>query len=108
MASSYLIEDPKFSFLRELGLEKLNKGVYNGSWCGSGEIFKSIDPATGSVIAEVQTGTLDELENCMKIGVESYEQWKNLPAPFRGEIVRQIGDELRKYREPLGKKNLNI
>lgn len=99
----YLVEDANFSFLKELGLERTNKGVYCGEWSGSGEIVKSIDPATNEVIAEVQTGNVQDLEKCLKVADDAYKQWRNLPAPYRGEIIRQIGDELRKYREPLGK-----
>lgn len=103
MSSRYLIDDTNFSFLKDLGLERFNKGVYNGEWSGSGEITKSIDPATNKVIAEVQNGNAEDLENCLKIADDAYKHWRNLPAPFRGEIVRQIGEELRKFREPLGK-----
>lgn len=39
----------------------------------------------------------------MQVSNDAFKQWRNLPAPFRGDIIRQIGDELRKYREPLGK-----
>ncbi|XP_070492872.1 putative aldehyde dehydrogenase family 7 member A1 homolog isoform X1 [Chironomus tepperi] len=103
MSSRYLIDDPKFSFLKDLGIERVNKGVYNGEWSGNGEVTKTYDPATKEVIAEVQNGNVEDLNNCIKIADDSYKHWKTLPAPFRGEIVRQIGDELRKYREPLGK-----
>lgn len=99
----YLIDDENFSFLKELGLERLNKGVYHGQWSGSGEIVKSIDPATKEVIAEVQTGNVDDLEECLKISDDAYRQWRNLPAPYRGQIIREMGDELRKFKEPLGK-----
>lgn len=102
-SSRYLIDDANFSFLKELGLERTNKGVYNGSWTGNGDIVKSIDPATNEVIAEVQTGNTQDLEECLKVSNEAFKQWRNLPAPYRGDIVRQIGDELRKFREPLGK-----
>jgi aldehyde dehydrogenase family 7 member A1 len=102
-SARYLIDDTNFAFLKDLGLERVNKGVYNGEWSGHGEIVKSIDPATNEVIAEVQTGNVQDLEECIKISDDAYKQWRNLPAPYRGEIVRQIGDELRKYREPLGK-----
>ncbi len=102
-STRFLIDDAKFSFLKDLGLERLNKGVYTGEWSGNGEITKSIDPATNEVIAEVQNGSTDDLEKCLQVSEDAYKHWKNLPAPFRGDIVRQIGDELRKYREPLGK-----
>ncbi|CAO1385637.1 unnamed protein product [Diamesa serratosioi] len=102
-SGKYLVEDSKFSFLKDLGLSRTNKGVYNGEWTGNGEIVKSIDPATNEVIAEVQTGTVDDLEKCLQVSNDAFKQWRNLPAPFRGDVIRQIGDELRKYREPLGK-----
>lgn len=102
-STRYLIDDANFSFLKDLGLQRVNKGVFNGEWSGNGEITKSIDPATNEVIAEVQNGNTEDLEACLKIADDAYTHWRNLPAPFRGEIVRQIGDELRKYREPLGK-----
>lgn len=78
-------------------------GVYNGKWAGNGPTIQSIDPATGQVIAEIQTGTVDEMNECIQIGTEAYKTWSNIAAPRRGEIVRQIGEELRKYLQPLGK-----
>lgn len=101
--SSYLVDDPKYSFLKDLGLERTNSGVYNGKWIGSGEVVKSVDPATGQVIAEVRTGTPKDYEECVVASTEAYKTWSNVPAPQRGEIVRQIGDELRKKLQPLGK-----
>jgi aldehyde dehydrogenase family 7 member A1 len=103
MSSSYLVEQKEYAFLKELGLQRSNLGVYNGKWLGSGPIIKSIDPATGKTIAEVKTGTTQDLESCIKNATAAYQEWKNIPAPQRGDIVRQIGDELRKFREPLGK-----
>lgn len=100
--SSFLVNDPKYGFLKELGLKCLNSGVYNGQWTGCGEITQSIDPSSGAVIAEVQGGTEADLEECIRVGHESYAVWSRLPAPRRGEIVRQIGDELRKNLQPLG------
>lgn len=101
--SSYLVENPKYSFLKDLGIERTNNGVYNGKWTGSGEIVKSVDPATGEVIAEIRTGTPQDYEDCVKSSIEAYKTWSNVPPPQRGEIVRQIGDELRKKLQPLGK-----
>lgn len=78
-------------------------GVYNGKWTGNGPTVQSIDPATGQVIAEIKTGTVEEMNECIRVGTEAYKTWSNIAPPRRGEIVRQIGDELRKYLEPLGK-----
>uniref|UniRef100_A0A182Q1Z7 aldehyde dehydrogenase (NAD(+)) n=1 Tax=Anopheles farauti TaxID=69004 RepID=A0A182Q1Z7_9DIPT len=102
--ATYLVDDAKYGFLKDLGLQRVNGGVYDGRWsAGAGRKIQSIDPASGRVIAEVATGTEQDLDRCLAAGVAAYEQWRTMPAPYRGEIVRQIGDELRKYREPLGK-----
>ncbi|XP_053681865.1 putative aldehyde dehydrogenase family 7 member A1 homolog [Sabethes cyaneus] len=103
MASTFLVENSKYSFLKDLGLNKVNNAVYSGEWTGNGDIVQSIDPASGDVIAEVKTGSIEELEHCLNVGAAAYKHWKTLPAPYRGEIVRQIGEELRKFKEPLGK-----
>ncbi|XP_023305719.2 putative aldehyde dehydrogenase family 7 member A1 homolog [Lucilia cuprina] len=102
-ASNYLIDTPEYSFLKDIGLERENPGVFTGSWKGSGDVVTSVDPGTGKPIASVRTGTVQEMEESIKAGVEAYKEWCQVPAPVRGEIVRQIGDELRKYKEPLGK-----
>lgn len=102
-SAQYLIDSPEYSFLKDIGLERENPGVFNGSWKGSGPMVTSVDPGTGKSIASVRTGTVQEMEEAIRVGVEAYKHWSQVPAPVRGEIVRQIGDELRKYKEPLGK-----
>ncbi|XP_016983506.2 putative aldehyde dehydrogenase family 7 member A1 homolog [Drosophila rhopaloa] len=102
-SSSFLIDQPEYSFLKELGLERENPGVYSGQWQGRGPSITSYDPGTGQPIATVRQGNVQELEQTIGLAVEAYKQWRQVPAPVRGEIVRQIGDELRKYKEPLGK-----
>jgi len=98
-----LINDPKYSFLKDLGLKAVNYGVYDGSWKGSGQVIPSICPSNGKVIAEVNQGTTQDYESCVKASEEAWNVWADLPAPQRGEIVRQIGDALRKHLVPLGK-----
>lgn len=49
------------------------------------------------------TGTVKDYEECVKAATDAYKTWRDVPAPRRGEIVRQIGDELRKKLQPLGK-----
>ncbi|XP_036336646.1 putative aldehyde dehydrogenase family 7 member A1 homolog [Rhagoletis pomonella] len=99
----YLIDSPEYSFLRDIGIEQENFGVYNGAWKGSGELITSIDPGTGRKIANIRTGSVEEMDEAIEIGVKAYRQWCQVPAPVRGDIIRQIGDEMRKYKEPLGK-----
>lgn len=102
-ASNYLIDSPQYSFLKDIGLERENPGVYYGLWKGSGETVTSVDPGTGKPIASIRMGGVQDMEEAIRVSVEAYKEWSQVPAPVRGEIVRQIGDELRKYKEPLGK-----
>ncbi|VVC96924.1 unnamed protein product [Leptidea sinapis] len=101
-ASSYLIDDPKYSFLKDLGLEKTNTGVFNGKWQANGQIIPSLSPASGKVIAEVQSGSPSDYESCAKAAQDAWHMWGEMPPPARGEIVRQIGDALREKLQPLG------
>ncbi|KAK9882820.1 hypothetical protein WA026_023331 [Henosepilachna vigintioctopunctata] len=102
-SSECLIDDPKYSFLKDLGLKATNFGVYNGTWHGSGKTVKSIDPSTGKVIAEVKYGTVEDYKSCIQESNKVWQEWAQLPAPGRGEIVRQIGNALREKLVPLGK-----
>ncbi|XP_045467558.1 putative aldehyde dehydrogenase family 7 member A1 homolog [Harmonia axyridis] len=102
MSGEYLINNEKYSFLKDLGLKTSNLGVYNGKWFGSGKTVKSIDPSTGKVIAEVKYGTVSDYHSCVEESEKVWEQWARLPAPKRGEIVRQIGNAIREKLTPLG------
>jgi len=102
MSSGFLINEPKYAFLKELGLEENNPGVFNGTWGGNGEVVTSLCPANGRPIAQVTTGTLEDYDGCVAAAQEAWKVWAEMPAPHRGEIVRQIGEELRKNLVPLG------
>lgn len=102
--SSTLITNPKYSFLKELGLSEVNQGVFNGSkWEANGKIVDSLNPATNEVIAQVKFGTIEDYNNTVEETQKAYSTWQDLPAPARGEIVRQIGDSLREQLQNLGK-----
>uniref|UniRef100_A0A669E3A3 aldehyde dehydrogenase (NAD(+)) n=2 Tax=Oreochromis TaxID=8139 RepID=A0A669E3A3_ORENI len=100
--SSLLINQPKYVWLKELGLSEDNPGVYNGSWGGSGEVITSYCPANNEPIARVTQATLAEYEETVQKTKEAWKLWADIPAPKRGEIVRQIGDALRKKIKVLG------
>jgi len=102
-SGNLLINQPKYEFLKELGIQEHNLGVFDGQWKGSGEVVTSLCPANGKPIASVTTGTLTDYEGCVKAAEEAWQVWADMPAPHRGEIVRQIGEELRNNLEPLGK-----
>ncbi|XP_015597329.1 putative aldehyde dehydrogenase family 7 member A1 homolog [Cephus cinctus] len=97
-----LVTDPKYGFLKQLGLVAENPGLYDGRWGGSGKVIESISPATGKVIARVRETTPQEASNAVTEAKKAWAHWASLPSPARGEIVRQIGDELRKNLKPLG------
>lgn len=65
-------------------------------------MIQSFSPANGKVIAEVQSASVADYESCAKAAQEAWHTWAELPAPARGEIVRQIGDALREKLQPLG------
>lgn len=91
--------------LAQLGIEKINYGVCTGkSWIEtSGKQKNSYSPSDGELIATVQQATLKDYQHVLKTAQKGFLEWRNIPAPQRGEIVRQIGIELRNYKEPLGK-----
>ncbi|XP_054713553.1 alpha-aminoadipic semialdehyde dehydrogenase-like [Uloborus diversus] len=100
---NYLIDDSKYSFLKDLGLAKKNLGVYHGSWTGSGKVITSFSPINNQPIADVVEGSLSDYESVVKETQKAWEIWADIPAPQRGEIVRQIGEALRAKKSALGK-----
>ncbi|KAH0952717.1 hypothetical protein HN011_009024 [Eciton burchellii] len=98
----YLVTDSKYGFLKQLGITIENPGLYDGKWSGSGKLVESISPATGKVIAKIRESTPQEASNAIIKAYKAWPQWASIPAPARGDIVRQIGDELRKNLTSLG------
>jgi len=92
----------QFPFLKELGIEEENNGVFNGKWFGSGKSYLTYNPTTNKPIARVKGGTKADYEECLKAMEATMKDWQNVPGPKRGEIVRQIGDELRQKKTALG------
>lgn len=93
-------------FLKILGISKTNFGASTGQkWMqtkSEGEL-KVHSPVDGKYIASVYQGSEKDYEKIIKSMEEAFLYWRELPAPARGEIVRQIGLKLREYKEPLGK-----
>jgi len=92
-------------FLKLLRVNSNNKGVSTGSqWIDSkGETIDSFSPVDGNKIASVIATDKESYETVIKKSEEAFNTWRLMPAPKRGEIVRQIGEALREYKEPLGK-----
>lgn len=90
--------------LKQLGIQEKNHGTSTGNqWLPGADTITSYSPVDGSLIGKVTTTTLDEYEAVMQKATTAFKSWRVLPAPQRGEIVRQFGEELRKLKEPLGK-----
>lgn len=90
--------------LQKLGLQAENKGTSTGStFFGSGASIESWSPVDGKTIGSVSTTTKEDYEKVVETAQKAFSVWREMTAPHRGEIVRQFGDILREYKEPLGK-----
>jgi aldehyde dehydrogenase (NAD+) len=92
-------------FLKALHVGHENIGVSTGSkWLKtSGEKIDSFSPVDGKLIGSVVAADKESYEKIIQSAEAAFKEWRTKPAPQRGEIVRQIGDALRKYKESLGK-----
>lgn len=92
------------AILNELGIEATNAGTSTGqSFSGKGAMIESYSPVDGQLIAKVSTTTKEEYEEVMQASQEAFKTWRMMPAPKRGEIVRQFGNKLREKKDALGK-----
>ena len=89
--------------LRKLGLEGDNPGAFCGEWMGSGKVLKSVSPINGQVLATVSTATPEQYERVVRRAQEAFQKWQTVPAPKRGEVVRQLGNALRDAKRDLGR-----
>lgn len=91
--------------LKTLGIKASNPGVSTGQkWINTqGPTLESYSPADGKLIGKVKSCDSKSFEKVVNQAHAAFEEWRMVPAPRRGEIVRQIGVALRKYKEPLGK-----
>ena len=91
--------------LDQLGIKEINNGASTGShWFKTrGEVLPSVSPVDGNKMADINSATEAEYEACISKATDAFKEWRLIPAPKRGEVVRQLGEELRKYKEPLGK-----
>jgi len=72
-------------------------------WFGKGEELSSYSPVDGKLIGKVKSSTKDDYEEVIKKAQVAFKEWRMIPAPKRGEIVRQFGDKLREKKASLGK-----
>ncbi len=92
-------------FLQILGIQSQNGAASTGiNWINSnGSTIDSYSPVDGQKTASVQSADATAYETVMQSAVTAFQDWRMWPAPKRGEVVRQVGEALRKYKDPLGK-----
>ena len=88
--------------LKALGITTINPGGFGGEWLGSGPEIEVVTPIDGSPIASVKSVTEDEYEQVLTRASHAFYAWRSLPAPKRGEVIRQLGDRLRSAKRDLG------
>ncbi|MFC7356078.1 aldehyde dehydrogenase family protein [Jejudonia soesokkakensis] len=90
--------------LQQLGLKEINHGTSTGNtWYPGGAEIASHSPVDGALIGKVTTTTKEEYEKVITTAQDAFITFRAMPAPQRGEIVRQFGNKLRELKEPLGK-----
>ena len=90
--------------LEILGVKAINEGTSTGNeWFSNGELIESYSPVDGQLIGKVKATTAADYEKVMQSATAAFKTFRAMPAPQRGEIVRQFGNKLRELKEPLGK-----
>lgn len=90
--------------LKKLGIKENNKGSSTGSqWFSGGENIESYSPTDGNFIAKVKTSTTKDYEKVIETAQKAFQEFRLMPAPKRGELVRQFGNKLRENKEDLGR-----
>jgi len=87
--------------LRSLGIAEVNAGGFGGTWTGSGKVQVVRSPINGEALASVTNVTPQEFDAILAKSHAAFAAWKLVPAPKRGEVVKAIGDELRRNKAAL-------
>ena len=94
------------ALLEKLQIEEVNAGACTGpdGWLSdpAGEEIVSYNPTTGEAIASIVQPTPESYQQVVAHAVEAFQSWRDVPAPQRGQVIRDLGDALREYKEPLG------
>jgi len=86
-----------------LGLKIHNRGVFAGDWFGSGPAIEKHSPIDGTLLGHVTTATHSDYDRTAGAARRAFQAWRDVPAPKRGEVVRQFGDVLRAHKRDLGR-----
>jgi aldehyde dehydrogenase (NAD+) len=107
MTAGLALSYEKYSFLKELGIQETNSGACAGpdDWSdvNGRDVLNVVTPIDGSVIAKVALASQQDYEHVVNAAHESFQEWRMTPAPKRGQVVRDIAEEVRRLKEPLGR-----
>ena len=90
--------------LERLGIEAVNSGACGREWIESaaGPTLASINPTDGQELARIRLASAQDYDRVVSQAMDVFARWRLVPAPKRGQIVREIGDELRRFKDDLG------
>ncbi|WP_415910349.1 aldehyde dehydrogenase family protein [Oleiharenicola sp. Vm1] len=86
-----------------LSAKGANAGAFWGEWGGAGAVLEKRSPIDGSLLGRVKQATPADYERAVAAAQKAFLAWRDLPAPKRGEIVRQYGNALRELKPELGR-----
>jgi aldehyde dehydrogenase (NAD+) len=90
--------------LKNLGIKEENKGTSSGgTYFASGKSIESYSPVDGELIAKIMTSAESDYDKVIETAQKAFKEFRLIPAPKRGELVRQLGQKLRIYKDDLGK-----
>ena len=93
------------SILERLDLNSINAGSWSGGTpiqANDGKLIESINPTTGELIGSVKNTTTEEYEQILTAAQEAFLEWRQIPAPVRGDAIRRVGAALRENKDALG------
>jgi aldehyde dehydrogenase (NAD+) len=88
--------------LKRLGIEAVHSGGFHGEWLGSGPELEVFTPIDGTKLVTVQQVTEEEYDQIVDRAYKAFLEWRTIPAPKRGEVVRELGNALREAKDDLG------
>jgi len=93
------------NILTTFNIQSINNGASTGQdcWNTKGALIDSYSPVDGKLIASVKSATASDYDRVIKTAQAAFLEWRQIPAPKRGEVVRQLAERIRFYKEPLGK-----
>ena len=99
---SFEVEAVKAEIFPQLGLRESNPGVFAGEWFGSGTWIEKRSPIDGTFLGRVASANREDYERAANAARSAAEMWSGVPAPRRGEVVRRLAEQLRKFKRALG------